>query len=528
MINKLKYLIILLFLPIISFSQQLPHYSLYMMNDVIVNPSILSAKTDNQLTLMFRDQWTGFEGAPKTQSISYNNVNHSKFGRGINIVNDITGPISALSATVSGSYIVPVKNKNVLTVGASVNILQYKIDNNQIILEDDGITDPALQGGIDKTLAHSGNIGAFYYSDKYFIGASVLNILSSKLNVSNSGVANRLINHYYLNAGYSFDYRQDIEIIPSVMFKKVGASNLQMDLNVKTVFNETIWGGISYRTNDAIIAMIGMNFNEYSLGYSYDITTTKIKIPSYGSHGIVLSYKFKAIEKDTDKDGILDKDDECPKMPGPIELNGCPDRDKDGIIDKEDECPDFPGLLKNNGCPDRDSDGVIDKYDRCPDIPGIQELNGCPDSDGDGLQDALDRCPYEFGLIENFGCPKDSVIIIEHKPLVATFQNLEFEFNKSNLTFLSKNMLEDAGRYLAENSDIKIKIIGHTDNIGSDRYNMILSKKRVKSVKKYLVEGGINANRIEIDWKGKSEPVNSGDSEKARSENRRVEFKILK
>ena len=101
----------------LSNAQQLPQYSLYMLNEALINPASLSSKTDNQITLMLRDQWTGFEDAPKTQSISYYNLNHIKLARGINILNDITGPISIINATLSGSYLIPIKDKNKLAIG---------------------------------------------------------------------------------------------------------------------------------------------------------------------------------------------------------------------------------------------------------------------------------------------------------------------------------------------------------------------------------------------------------------------------
>ena len=88
--KNLKNILLLLMLPIFSFSQQMPHYSLYMMNDVVINPSLISTKSENQVALMIRDQWTGFEGSPKTQSISYYNINHRKYGRGLSVVNDNT------------------------------------------------------------------------------------------------------------------------------------------------------------------------------------------------------------------------------------------------------------------------------------------------------------------------------------------------------------------------------------------------------------------------------------------------------
>ena len=108
---------------------------------------------------------------------------------------------------------------------------------------------------------------------------------------------------------------------------------------------------------------------------------------------------------DRDSDGIQDKLDDCPDEAGLAEFNGCPDRDKDGIMDKEDDCPDQPGPLETKGCPDRDRDGVLDMDDLCPDKPGDPEHKGCPDTDGDGLYDNEDRCVEEFGPKDNFGCP---------------------------------------------------------------------------------------------------------------------------
>ena len=252
-----------------------------------------------------------------------------------------------------------------------------------------------------------------------------------------------------------------------------------------------------------MILMLGVNYKEYSLAYSYDITTSSMRIPSNGSHGLMLAYRLKQIKKDYDKDGVIDEEDECPKIKGSASLKGCPDRDGDGIADKEDECPDDPGLKIYKGCPDRDGDGVIDKKDRCPDVPGIQELDGCPDSDGDGLQDALDRCPNEKGPIENLGCPEaPSIDTLEY-----VFEHLQFGFNKAILNFHAQNLLTMAGRYLDNHPTMIIKIIGHTDHIGTHLYNMKLSKKRAKAAQKYLVDGGIKKNRLKVDWKGKTEPI---------------------
>ncbi len=106
---------------------------------------------------------------------------------------------------------------------------------------------------------------------------------------------------------------------------------------------------------------------------------------------------------DTDGDGVLDRNDECPTVAG--NLKGCPDRDGDGVKDEIDNCPDTPGLLRYGGCPDTDGDGIPDQVDFCPTVRGTYENGGCPDTDGDGVHDGIDKCPDQPGPEYNEGCP---------------------------------------------------------------------------------------------------------------------------
>lgn len=531
----MKKIIIFLFIcfaPSLIYGQQLPHYSLYMLNESIINPAALSKEKDNKLTLMLRDQWGSFEGAPATQSISYSHLNHEKYKRGISIVNDVTGPISIINGTLSGAYSISLNDLDKISLGASATLMQYKIDNSQITLEDDGIFDPALFGGVEKVIGNSFTIGTYYFNPDYFIGLSVPNILGSSLDISDNK-NNKLEHHYYLNGGVNINLVNDNKIVPSFMIKKIAALPIQFDLNVRGVYHNFLWAGVSYRTADAVVALFGMDYGQSSFGYSYDITTSSIRIPSAGTHGLLFSYKFKIKQSDRDNDGIIDIEDECPKIPGTLALKGCPDRDKDGIKDSEDECPDEFGLKINNGCPDKDSDGVADKDDECPEVPGLARFKGCPDRDGDGLQDVFDDCPDEFGLPINRGCPKgpklqDTIFVIRTiDDLDSVFNNIEFEFNKAILTFKSQNLLDKAGKYLDIRNKLRIHLIGHTDDVGTDRFNMKLSKKRVKAVQKYLIDRGIPKSRIKISWRGESEPVSTEDTEEARAKNRRVELIIL-
>jgi len=526
----------------VSNAQQLPHYSLYMLNEAIINPASLSSKTENELTIMLKEQWASFEGAPSTQSISYNHLNHHKFKRGINVVNDVTGPISMLNATISGSYILPSKGKNSLALGGSASIMQYIFDNNQITLEDDGVLDPIINGGVDKVLGNSFTASAYYFNSDYFVGLSVPNIIGSSLDISENNSNNKLENHYYLNGGINFDLKNKYKVKPSVLIKKIGATPVQFDVNMRTIYDDFIWGGVTYRTGDAVALLMGLNYTNYNFAYSYDITTSSIRIPSAGSHGLLFTYKFKSKRNDRDKDGIYDEEDDCPKIPGLLALKGCPDQDKDGIKDSEDECPEEFGLKINKGCPDKDSDGVVDKKDECPEVPGLPKFKGCPDTDGDGLQDAYDDCPTERGPIQNHGCPKGAsnvdtvyisvtdtvyITINNDTDLKKVFKDVKFELDEYRLTAESILVLSEVSNYLDEKDVLNIQITGHTDSQATDEYNMELSENRVKAVQNYLVSKGISKSRVKIDWKGETEPIATNNTEEGREKNRRVELIIL-
>jgi outer membrane protein OmpA-like peptidoglycan-associated protein len=232
---------------------------------------------------------------------------------------------------------------------------------------------------------------------------------------------------------------------------------------------------------------------------------------------------------DTDGDGVSDKDDECPKVPGPKITNGCPDRDNDGIVDSKDNCPDLAGLAEYAGCPflDTDGDGVKDADDMCPDKKGPPENNGCPysDSDRDGVIDKDDRCPLTPGDPANFGCP---ILAVEEVAILNTaFQNLEFETAKAVIRSSSFASMDELARLLISKPTYKLKISGHTDNVGTDAYNMGLSKNRAQSTANYLTGKGVPLNQLLVEWFGESMPIADNNTADGRQTNRRVEMQVV-
>ncbi|GAA4310705.1 OmpA family protein [Pontixanthobacter gangjinensis] len=265
--------------------------------------------------------------------------------------------------------------------------------------------------------------------------------------------------------------------------------------------------------------------------------------------------KFMFGGKDTDGDGIYDKNDECPETPGLEEFNGCPDTDGDGIEDRQDACPNEAGLAEFDGCPDTDGDGIADPDDDCPEEAGTPEMNGCPDSDGDGVRDGDDNCPDEAGPAENDGCPwpdsdgdgildKDDDCPNEAGPAASNgcpepsaeviselneySKTVLFDFNKASIRKESEDALKSIVDIMNEYPQTIFHVEGHTDSVGSDSYNMKLSKERAASVEKWLEENGVPSNRLTSEGYGETQPIATNSTPEGRQENRRVEISLDK
>ncbi|MEZ4976426.1 MAG: OmpA family protein [Flavobacteriaceae bacterium] len=276
-------------------------------------------------------------------------------------------------------------------------------------------------------------------------------------------------------------------------------------------------------------------------------------LSSHFQHYAGLTVKFGG--KDTDGDGIYDKDDACPEVFGLEAFNGCPDTDGDGIEDAKDDCPNEAGLAEFNGCPDSDGDGIADKNDDCPTVKGLASLRGCPDADGDGVADSKDNCPNEAGPAANNGCPwpdtdgdgvadKDDlcpdkvgtvanngcpeVTEAVQKALNAYAKTILFDTGKSSIKPQSEKVLADIVAILKEYPNAKFTVEGHTDSVGSEKTNQSLSEARALSVKEYLVANGVDEFRLSSKGYGESKPIDSNKTAAGRANNRRVEINLVK
>lgn len=243
---------------------------------------------------------------------------------------------------------------------------------------------------------------------------------------------------------------------------------------------------------------------------------------------------------DRDGDGLLDDVDKCPDEPEDIDqfedADGCPDpdNDKDEIPDVKDRCPNDPedkDLFEDtDGCPDpdNDKDGILDADDKCPNDPGPKENQGCPDTDRDKdtVVDRLDKCPDEPGVPPT-GCPEKKFIIITKKKIELKRQ-IQFATNKSKILPDSFELLDEVVEILNKNPEIKkLKIEGHTDSRGKPAKNKTLSNNRAKAVFDYLVQKGIDKDRLASEGFGQGCPISTNTTDDGREKNRRTEFFIV-
>ena len=274
----------------------------------------------------------------------------------------------------------------------------------------------------------------------------------------------------------------------------------------------TILGGVglNYSISDKLAINASTSYRSSSEKATYN----------HLQHVVGFSYVFGA--QDTDNDGVSDKKDICPEVPGLKEFEGCPDTDGDGIPDNKDACPEEAGTPELNGCPDADGDGIADKDDACPNVAGEASLNGCPDSDGDGVPDKDDACPNESGEASNNGCPTAPKELIDF--LQGESSTLLFKASSSVISDDSQLKLSELNAILTEYPNASIIIEGHASSDGSTGYNQKLSEQRAASVKNALISLGISDNRMETAAYGETRPVQNNATAPGRKANRRVKF----
>lgn len=307
---------ILLFVIAFSFAkgygQQTVQFSQYIFNGLAVNPAYAGYKQDWTLNLSSRIQWTGINGAPKTSTVSADGLtNNSNIGLGLIATSDVLGPQNTSSVYANYAYRIQIDDNDTrrLSFGLAAGLVQYSLDGSKFTATDVG--DGTVPSGYVSKLTPDFRLGIYYYTPNYYVGASVLNVLSGATSFIDNPAVIRETRHVYLTGGLLVPLSDNLDFKPSIMFKEDFKSPTNVDLNAYMLLNKIIWLGASYRTgvtiwnktnlqngldkSDAIAAIFELKVSDtFRFGYSYDFTTSQLSGYQSGTHEISLSLTFKS------------------------------------------------------------------------------------------------------------------------------------------------------------------------------------------------------------------------------------------
>jgi len=282
-----------------AFAQQDPMYSQYMFNGLSVNPAYAGVRGTPSMTALYRKQWIGIEGAPTTITFSADApVKNQKMALGMNLVQDKIGISNNFMLNLIYAYRIRFANDGVLSLGLQAGINQFKADYSSVETSmTPGQIDDAF-GYTTSSIFPNFGFGAYYYTGKFFVGAGVPKMIKNNLSGTNNptldftSYPNRQNRHLFVTTGYDFDLNPDWALKPSLLLKGVHGAPLELDVNVMAWWNEKLGGGLSYRTADAVVAMLQFQLkDEIQFGYAYDMTVSRFAGTNSGSHELMLRYE---------------------------------------------------------------------------------------------------------------------------------------------------------------------------------------------------------------------------------------------
>ena len=290
---KVILLIPFIMLASVIVAQQIPQYSQYMFNHFAINPALAGSKDCIDARLGYRKQWVGFDGAPTTAWVSIHGAftnkskpyQKSKHGFGAFLETDETGPLAFTMFNVAYSYHIKLNEKWMTSFGVFIGVQQHKLDAGQVTLTN--FNDPAIDNGGSAFVVPEIWPGVLVYNDNTFYGFSIRQALGNS--IGEIGLESKLSRHLLLNGGHRFRSRGKLAYIPSTLIKVTGGAPMAIDFNLMMEYEKVFAIGVSYRNVDAIVAMFRISFLKFfTLGYAYDMTTSKIKVGSSNTHEIIL------------------------------------------------------------------------------------------------------------------------------------------------------------------------------------------------------------------------------------------------
>ena len=311
--RKLAFILFLFLIGNLTFGQQLPLFSQYLYNKFLINPAVAGSDGYTSVSLTAREQWVGYAGAPRTFSFSwqtrmlkksfilkqtkvkravYRPKSDGKVGFGGYIFSDKNGLIQRTGFQVAYAYHMWLQKNTQLSFGLAFTGYYYKIDETQINFEDPN--EPWMNNNLRRGIfVPDLTFGAYLLNANYSFGFSADQLTEASAKIGGPAYKNfSMSRQYYLFGSYDFSLSSNTIIQPSFLLKMSEQIKPQADIGATYIYNQGFWVGLAYRTSGALIANIGVKFQNMFFGYAYDYTLQEIQSITYGTHEITVALKF--------------------------------------------------------------------------------------------------------------------------------------------------------------------------------------------------------------------------------------------
>jgi type IX secretion system PorP/SprF family membrane protein len=454
-----------------AYAQETALFSLYQQNRYFYNPSFAGAD-GNIVHVMYRNQWSGVQGAPENMMFTYQNAFNKNMGIGGRLYRDNAGVLSRTGAQMSYAYGVDFSRVSRLTFGMSLGAMLNNVrwDN----LEGNDAIDPALYR-ITNTAVLDGAFGLNFAWRNLNVGFAFPQLFNRSFRQGISSDVIRYANHSVATVSYRIFVGEGKFVITPLVLCRIGDTYLkntgQFDFNVKAEWNNQLWVGVLHRTNYGNALSVGLNVGGFSFGYAYEFSNQFAGAATNGSHELIVGYRFGS--NDIHRTSAWNR--VAPANTRVFEVKKRPEN----TIEEHTE----PSLaVAENPEPTTDRDATTEKT-----IP------------------------------ENWQ---------KHQKFI--LRGLKFKKGSDVIQPVSFKELDNLADVLLQYPSIKIEVSGHTDNVGDAKTNLQLSQARANAVKVYLEKRGVTADRIRAIGYGDQRPIASNDQEfEGRELNRRVEIEVI-
>lgn len=297
--KKLYFLTVLTLLTFVDVrAQQDPHYTQYMYNLSVINPAYAGSKENLAMGLLYRKQWVDIEDAPTTGTFFAHSPVGKNVGIGLSAISDKIGPVEENNIYGDFSYTLNLGGEHRLAFGLKAGATFHKVGlYSEIYNTLPDADDPAFSEDTNRTFFNLG-AGFFYYTDKYYIGLSVPNMLKSKYLDFNGRQFGTETSHYFLTGGYVFDLTPNVKFKPFAMLKSAFNAPTSLDLSTNFLFNNKFEIGATYRLEDSFGAMVNYAITpNLRIGYAYDHIVSDLKVTTPSSHEVILLFDLNFPKK---------------------------------------------------------------------------------------------------------------------------------------------------------------------------------------------------------------------------------------